>query len=336
MGDVVGVGALNKDLFFEVTPKQLLSINGELDKPFVLGKEDADESEKFEQTIQTVKKYAKDKGQALGGSATQTMVALSRMGVSTGCLGMVGYDNHLLEIMLRKEEIYPMLFVGRYGSGECISVSNGKDRALRENKPNSNDLFSPQLLNKAPYILGNLSSYKIIHMTPFVCSLGDGPLDAQTKIAEEFAGKVMISFGPGEFYANRGLKALQPILWNTNVLFLNRGEMKILTGEDYKEGSRKLLEKLPHYRPHYVVCTLGKDGLYLRYDGHEFLAEPIKIPKKEIKPEGLTGAGDYCAAGFIAGMLKQLPPESCANLGNKVARMKLRGMERGAYQKIEI
>lgn len=331
--DASGVGAINLDKSFEVTPEQLDAINSELRKPFVLGKEDFGIKEDFEQTMQTVEKHAKLLGQSLGGSATQTMVALSRMGFRTGYVGMIGYDSLFLRTSLEREGIDThRVFVGESGSGVCISISDGRDRALRI-FPNSNDEFDfTNLYAYSRDLSDYLGRSEIVHMTSFVCSLGDWPLKVQKKIARLIGGRVRISFSPGGLYTERGLKELQPILQNTYILFVNRGEAQLLTGEDYREGSKRLLESGPQY----VVSTLGDKGAHLRYKDGEFLAQPMQIPKDEIKTEGLTGAGDYFAGGVLAGILRRYSPERFMNLGNRVASMKLRGLEGEAYQKIEI
>lgn len=333
--NAVGVGALNKDMFFEVDTEKLTAMNTELDekgfKLFILGEEDFGKSEELEPTLQIVKKYAKPMGEGLGGSAANVIVGLSRMGFKTGYLGLVGYDEYFLRRCLEREGVdTSRVFVGRR-SGVCISISDGKDRALRV-YPNSNDLLGLRYLNALDTLEGYLGKSEIVHMTSFVCSLGYEPLEAQTKIAEQLGKRIRISFGPGELYANLGLEKLKPILQNTYILFVNRNEVQILTKEDYREGTRKLLE----YGPLYVVCTLGKDGAYLRYSNGEFFAKQEKILKKEIISKELTGAGDYFASGVLAGLLKGKSPEDCVYLGNRVASMKLRGLEREAYQKIEI
>ncbi len=322
--DASGVGAINLDKSFKITPEKLDAINSELSKPFVLGKEDFGIKEDFEQTMQTVEKHAKLLGQSLGGSATQTMVALSRMGFRTGYVGMIGYDSLFLRSSLEREGIDThRVFIGESGSGVCISLSDGRDRALRI-FPNSNDEFDfTNLYAYSRDLSDYLGRSEIVHMTSFVCSLGDWPLKVQKKIARLIGGRVRISFSPGGLYAERGLKELQPILQNTYILFVNRGEVQLLTGEDYKEGSRKLLE----LGPHYVVSTLGDKGAHLRYKGGESLAEQTQIPENEIKTEGLTGAGDYFAGGFLAGLLQGKKPEECSILGNETAGYWLKGLE---------
>lgn len=327
--DATGVGALNCDLFFKVTRKQLKMINREVDKPFILGKEDFGKPEEFESTLKIVEKHAEFIGQDLGGSAAQTIVALSRMRFRTGYFSIVGNDDcgRFLKSRLEEEGVdTSRVFTEGMKSGICISLSDGRDRALRV-FPYSNDLLGLRHLDNST-LKDYLGKSELIHMTSFVCSLGYEPLEVQKKVARELGEMIKISFSPGELYANLGLETLQPIIRNTYVLFVNRREIKILTGKDYKEGSKKFSG------PYYVICTLGKDGSYIRYVGSDF---STKAPTLEyIQTEGLTGAGDYFAGGFLAGLLKGKSIEECTKLGNKVACIKLRGLEREAYSRIEI
>lgn len=335
--DVVGVGALNIDMIVEIEPEKLVLLNKDLIenkiKRLVPGKQDDCRLMEFEKTKDIINSYIRNRdasfiSSSLGGSAANTIKILSWLGRNTSYLGLIGYDTKFLLENLRTEGIDTSnIFIGGLGSGECISVSDGRDRALRVKKPSSNDLFSPRNLTDS--VMKNLSLYEIIHMTSFTCSKGYGPLDAQIKIAEELGKKVMISFGPDEFYTDLGLKMLEPILRNSYVVFLSRSNMQKLTGEDYSEGSRKLLMD---YGIKYIFTTLGEDGAHLRYDGKNVFEFEVENDNLDIKPEGLTGAGDSFAAGVLYGLLKGKTPEYCTCLGIEVARMRLQSLERDAYK----
>jgi sugar/nucleoside kinase (ribokinase family) len=338
--DVVGVGALNWDMLFEIPPEKFDLLNKDLESnriaPLARGGEDSGKSEELWPTVKVIKKYGELVEERSGGSALNTIFALARIGFSTGYLGVIGHDIEGIYLRgeLRNEGVDASRLLGALETGVYLVISDRHDQTRRV-FPKSNDFLNLRSVDNE-YFKGYLRESKIIHMTSFVCSSGYEPFEVQKKIAEELEKNVMISFGPGELYARWGLKKLQPILENTYVLFLNRPEMQILTGEDYKEGSKKLLE----YGIRYVVTILGKDGAYLRYGDKEgdkeFLAELPSIPENEINAKGITGSGDRFVGGFLARLLMGQPPEYCMTLGNEVARIELRGLGREAYQKIKI
>lgn len=60
-----------------------------------------------------------------------------------------------------------------------------------------------------------------------------------------------------------------------------------------------------------VALKMGEGGSYLS-DGHE----AHRVPSFSVPAVDATGAGDAFAAGFLAGVLRYLPLEECARLGN--------------------
>lgn len=59
-----------------------------------------------------------------------------------------------------------------------------------------------------------------------------------------------------------------------------------------------------------VVCTRSGDPVLLRRGD-----ERAEAPVKEVVPVDATGAGDQFAAGFLYGMVRELPLETCGRLG---------------------
>jgi len=305
--DVVGLGALNVDMVYEV---DLASFGLEA------GRERIGSYEEFKGLLELLKNKGKLKVKSGGGSAANTIYALAKMGFSCGYLGKVGKDekgNFLLEDLNRVGvDIHKVKRDKK--SGVClVLLGKSKDRTIIV-LPNANDTLVFSELD-TDYI----NEAEFLHMSSF---LGKIPFEAQKQIASETKAKV--SFNPGEPHATKGLKELTPILEHTFILFLSQKEAEILTGKDYKEGARVLLS----YGTKVIACTLGARGSYLLSREEEF-----EVPPEKVEAVDTTGAGDVYAAGFLAGLLKKLPLPECARLATKAAAQSIKGYGRDSYPK---
>ena len=63
-----------------------------------------------------------------------------------------------------------------------------------------------------------------------------------------------------------------------------------------------------------VAIKLGSEGVYLLTDDGG-----MRFPIYKVQPVDTSGAGDSWVAGFIAGLLNNLPLDQCAELGNATA-----------------
>ncbi|HTX61567.1 MAG TPA: PfkB family carbohydrate kinase, partial [Methanobacterium sp.] len=115
---------------------------------------------------------------------------------------------------------------------------------------------------------------------------------------------------PGTALSSYGMDSLNEIIKRTNILFLNRKEVALLTGEEYDKGARNLVESGVSM----VVVTCGRQGACLYTQD-----EVIHSPSSSIKTLDTTGAGDAFAAGFIAGFIENEEPVKCLEKGNKLA-----------------
>lgn len=305
--DVVGLGALNVDMVYEV---ELASFELEA------GRERIGSYEEFKGLLELLKNKGKLRAKSGGGSAANTIYALAKMGFSCGYLGKVGKDekgNFLLED-LNKVGVDTHKVKRDKKSGVClVLLGKSKDRSIIV-LPNANDTLVFSELD-TDYI----NEAEFLHMSSF---LGKIPFEAQKQIAGETKAK--ISFNPGEPHATKGLKELTPILKHTFILFLSQKEAEILTGKDYKKGAKALLS----YGIEVIACTLGEKGSYLLSRKEEFEAPPEKVEAVDT-----TGAGDVYAAGFLAGLLKKLSLSECARLATKTAAQSIKGYGRDSYPK---
>jgi ribokinase len=257
-----------------------------------------------------------------GGSAANTIAALARLGIKTGFIGRVGddADGAYLRSEMAKEGVDIRgieVARGRTG-GAIVLVDPGGERSLYVH-PGVNDALS-----LAPENLSYVKSAKYLHLSSFV---GETVIDVQREILDR--SKAEISFAPGMLYVRRGLDALRGIISNARAVFLNRDEIEILTGSDYRKGAGELNE----IGAEIVVVTLGGDGCYIRTPDAE-----ISIPSFAARVVDTTGAGDAFCAGFLYGLLMDEPLGVCGRLGNWVAMKCICavGAREGLPRKIEI
>jgi ribokinase len=275
--DVVGFGALNLDKLFKVN--------------MIAKKEE-------EGTVLDFKESA-------GGSAANTIVGLARLELKTGFIGKVASDRegkYLLD-EFRKEGVdvngIAVMEGGRSGSVMGFIDPQG-DRALYVD-PGVNDHIDFKDIN-----LDYVSGTEFLHLSSFV---GENPFKAQKQLIEQLSS-VKTSFDPGAIYARKGLNSIKQIIRRSYVLFPNGIEVKLLTGQDYREGARTLTE----LGANIVAVKLGKQGCYVTDGKETYLIEAYRVEAVDT-----TGAGDAFCAGFLYGLIKRKELYECGKLGNFVA-----------------
>jgi ribokinase len=236
------------------------------------------------------------------------------MGISSGVVGKVGQDEEgdFLLQDLQEAGVDTSRVTRNKRSGLCIVLLGRKrDRSILV-LPGANDSFSYPEID-----LDYVNKAEFLHMSSF---LGKIPFHMQKEVAARTRAK--ISFDPGEPHAIRGIKELAPIFERCFILFPSGREIETITGKNYKEGAKKLLE----YGIKIVACTLGEKGSYILSRNVEFQIPPLKTQVVDT-----TGAGDVYAAGFLAGLLKGLPLIRCARFASKVASLSVADYGRSLY-----
>jgi ribokinase len=275
--DVVGFGALNLDKLYKVN--------------MIAEKEE-------EGAVLDFKESA-------GGSAANTVVGLARLELETGFIGKVAADREgsFLLDEFRKEgvDINGILVMEKSRSGTVMGFIDPQgDRALYVNA-GVNDQIDFKDIN-----LDYVSGTRFLHLSSFV---GEKPFKAQKQLIEQLSS-VKISFDAGAIYARKGLNSIKPIIKKSYIMFPNRIEVKQLTGQDYREGARTLIE----LGINIVAVKLGNQGCYVTDGKEKHLIEPYKVEVVDT-----TGAGDAFCAGFLYGLIKRKDLYECGKLGNFVA-----------------
>ncbi len=313
MKDVVGFGALNVDLFYEVDSLTLFDVGG---ARLEAGREIQGSDKESQGLLRSLHRHGRFKGKSGGGSAANTIFALSRMGFNTAFIGKVGEDEEG-DFLIRSLEVgnVDTRWVKRdHKSGVCLIILDKSHDRFIFLQPNANDTLCADEID-----WGLFSQSRILHMTSFG---GELPLRAQRSALEHLPPHGRVSFDPGEIYARRGLKELEPFIERCWILFVTDREVALLTSLSYEKGCRELLS----CGPDIVVCKRGKVGSSILSQDEAF-----DVPGEEVKAVDNTGAGDVYNAGFLAGMILGKPLKDCALFATRVAAKSVTGFGRDRY-----
>ena len=284
--DVIGFGALNID--------KTRIVNEEVEEgERILS--DYFENEDFELRVSP------------GGSAANTVVGLSRLGLKTAYIGKVGNDEEGLFLLndLREEGVDISGVRKENGrSGIAYIVVGKKGKRAIQTEPGVNDTIRMEDID-----FDYLKETKILHLTSFMSKYTDESFLTQKKIVEKFPD-IKISFDPGECYAKRGMKEMESIIKRTHIILPNERELKLLTGCDHINGCKALLDTGVDI----VAVKRGERGCYVTNGSME-----CYVPSESVHVVDTTGAGDAFNAGFLYGIIRSKPLEYCGKLGNFVA-----------------
>lgn len=275
--DVVGFGALNVDNIYLVD--EIAGVDEET-------------------SIRSQKRY-------IGGSAANTIIGLSRLGVKCAYIGKIAKDEEgkFIKNRLLDEGVDTRCLItssdGRSGK-VFVFVDRSGNRAIYVD-PGVNDTITIDEIEKICF------STKILHLTSFV---GKISFKTQKSILNKIDSRTTVSFDPGMLYVRMGEKALREFLEKTNILLINEKEIRILCDEeDYKRAANSLLDYVD-----IIVVKRGKNSVYLRTKNLELF-----VPTLKVKCVDTTGAGDAFNAGFLYGYLNNYSLRKSCILGNYVA-----------------
>jgi ribokinase len=274
--EVIGFGALNCDKIFQVD---------DLARP---GRETGIISAKSEP----------------GGSAANTIVGLTRLGIKTGFLGTVGNDRKgslLLEDLKREGVDLQGIIKADGATGTAlIFIDSCGERAIYI-LPSVNDTF---ITTNHDYA----KKANILHLSSFT---GIDQLRMQISYVSQLRSKqTKISFSPGNIYVKLGLNELKPLIERSFVLFLNKEEANALTGTSEIEDVASFLD----LGTKIVAVTLGDRGSYVVTRN-----KSLNLPPYNSKINDTIGAGDAFAAGFLFGQLNGKDLNESGLYGNFMA-----------------
>ena len=244
-----------------------------------------------------------------GGSAPNTLLACSGLGINSHISGKIGKDK-LGEIYLERVREYGtdsgiVLGEGLTGSSVILVTPDG-ERTMNTNLGMCQEYASEDIDEV------KLSNAKFFYFTGYMWDTDSqkSAIKKAIQIAKENNVKIVFDVAD-PFAVNRNKDSfLQLIKHDIDILFANKSELKILMDSedlDFCIGDLKKVVKN-------FGIKLGKDGSTIFNDNEKYVIEPSPVLAKDT-----TGAGDMYAAGFLASLAKGNNYESAGKVAVKLA-----------------
>ncbi|MDH6535770.1 adenosine kinase [Parabacteroides sp. 52] len=246
-----------------------------------------------------------ERSQTPGGSACNTMRALSCLGASTGFIGKIGTDEvgAYYEEAVRHAGVAPYFIQTEGVSGSCtVLISPDGERTM-------GTFLGPAATISADEIQEEyLQQYDCLYIEGYL--IVNEPLMRGTMEKAKRLG-LQIALDLSNFNIVNAFKGLLEdiIPKYVDILFCNESEAEAFTGLQAKEAALALAQIVDT-----AIVTIGKEGAIVAH-GETLL----RVDAEGGKPIDTTGAGDHFAAGFLYGQTVGASLEQSARIGSLLA-----------------
>ena len=256
-----------------------------------------------------------------GGSAANTAMALARMGLGVVLISRVGPDSLALKALnsLREAGVISSGLqrdpAAMTGLMYVVVTPDGEWTILGHR--GANVLTEPHQMREE-----DIRDAKVLHLSGYAL-LAD-PQRSAAFLALEMACRhgLTVTLDPGMSVPQAALDEMRALLPVIDLFLPNLPEAQALTGADSPQDCFRALVAAG---VRVVALKLGEYGCLI--GGREGF---IYVPGFAVEARDSTGAGDFFAAGMIAGWLGGLDWRSAAILGNAMGAMAVARVGAGA------
>lgn len=295
---IIGIGNALVDVLYRLPDEHLLSeIHLKRDAMTLI-------NERWEHKIEELTEDI-DKSRTSGGSISNTMLALARLGREPGFIGRVGYDEagDFFEEKLRDAGVSPNLIRGREMTGVAHTfITPGGSRTFGT------------MLGAAYYLSANditeemFRGYDLLHIEGYLVQNHE-LIEAICQKAKQMG--LILSLDLSSFNVVSKDRAYFHHLISDyiDLVFANEGEARAFTGSfDPHEQLRHIAHLCDM-----AVVKLGEHGSIAMLDGGR-IYQVDAIPVEKVVDT--TAAGDYFAAGFLHALTLGHRLEKCLHVGS--------------------
>ncbi|HIP25795.1 MAG TPA: carbohydrate kinase family protein [Archaeoglobus profundus] len=231
-----------------------------------------------------------------GGAAANVICCLASLGVKCRFYSTVGRDEDAKFFIESMKGVDLRLNITHNYTGKVhIYVDKDGERTFFV-QPNASSIVSLNMDRE------DFKDIDYFYLDPFPTQKSlDIHIDIAKK-AKEYNKTVILN--PGYPYTSLGFEKLSKLLKFTDVVIMSKDEFNVLNVRE--EDILQYIDTL--------VITLGEMGSKAITKDGEFYQPAFKV-----KVVDTTGAGDAFSAGFIYGLMKNLPLDLCLKIGNYIA-----------------
>lgn len=246
-----------------------------------------------------------------GGSAANTIAGIASLGGKTGFIGKMG-DDEFGRIFAHDIRTQGVAFTnapitGAATSRSLILVTPDGERTMNtflgvSTEVRAEDL-DPQLLTAANYVY--LEGYL------FDGAGATAAFETAAQLARKGGGRVALSLSDSFCVDRHREQLLSFIRAHVDVLFANESEIvSLYQTQDFAAASARAARDVA-----LAALTRGAQGSVILSKG-----QTIRVPAHAVtRVVDTTGAGDLYAGGFLHGLARGLPLETCGRLGGLAA-----------------
>ena len=246
-----------------------------------------------------------EKHVATGGSASNTSVALARLGCNVGFIGKVGHDElgSFYSDDLTNNNVTPHLLKSDLPSGRCnVLISNDSERTM------ATYLGAAVTLNADDLNIETFRQYDILHIEGYLVQ-NYNLITRAGQLAKEAGLMVSIDLASYNIVAENIDFLKDFVAKYVDIVFANEEEATAFTKLPAEQAVHAIAQQAS-----LAIVKVGSKGSYIKHDD-----TLLHIPAEKVKPIDTTGAGDVYAAGFLYGYANNLPLKRCAEIGTLCA-----------------
>ena len=245
-----------------------------------------------------------------GGSVANAINGIANLKVPCGFLGTVGQDDFgkLFEEEQKNQGIQPLLLYSDLPTGRAVGLV----------EPDGERTFATYLGAASELHPEQISSSKLLGFDLFFIEgylVFNHALILAAASAAKSAGLTIALDLASYNVVEANLELLKELVDNyVDIIFANEEEAVAFTGMEPLDAVKNLAGRCD-----IAVVKIGKEGALVQQGSNLY-----KIPAAGDLVVDTTGAGDFFAAGFLAGIAKEYDMEKCGKLGALLASRVIR------------
>jgi sugar/nucleoside kinase (ribokinase family) len=298
MKKILGMGNALTDILLQIDNEDILSALNLLKGGMQLINE-----ERSTEIGNAVKHF--NKKMATGGSASNTINGITKLGLNAGFVGKIGKDD--IGLFFTNDSVNngvePHLLLSETPSGHCtVLITPDSERTLCTFLGAACELEASDLSSEM------FVGYDIFHIEGYLVQNHD-LIRTAVKLAKE-AG-LMVSVDLASYnVVEENLEFLKEIISEfVDIVFANEEESLAFTGKTPKNALNEIAQLCQ-----IAVVKIGKEGSYIQSGNEKVMIKPVLA-----KAIDTTGAGDLYAAGFLFGLANNYSLEICGKIGSMIS-----------------